>query len=154
MTTEDPKTEIEVPKSRAPEPRPDARHRKLRKIGGLLAGFAADRRLVIARHGQSVYARRFVRGANAGLIGLTAEVPDPRTRTPKPSFFQSPRSRSIRWSASSSIIRSQFAQAKRRQFRYNGPMNWDRDWYPYAVAVAVAIAVAVSFWFFAMWLGG
>ncbi len=41
MTTEDPKTEIEVPKSRAPEPTPDARRRKLRKIGGLLAGFAA-----------------------------------------------------------------------------------------------------------------
>ena len=41
MTTEDPKTEIEVPKSRVPEPSSDARHRKLRKIGGLLAGFAA-----------------------------------------------------------------------------------------------------------------
>jgi TolB-like protein/Tfp pilus assembly protein PilF len=41
MTTDDPKTEIEVPKSRAPEPTPDARRRKLRKIGGLLAGFAA-----------------------------------------------------------------------------------------------------------------
>ncbi len=46
-------------------------------------GPAADRRLVIARHGNSVYARRLVRGANAGVIGLTAEVPDPRTRTPK-----------------------------------------------------------------------
>jgi adenylate cyclase len=41
MTTEDPKTESEVPKSRAPEPMPDARRWKLRKIGGLLAGFAA-----------------------------------------------------------------------------------------------------------------
>ncbi len=41
MTTEDPKTEIEVPKSRAPEPKPDARRRKLRKIGGLIAGAAA-----------------------------------------------------------------------------------------------------------------
>ena len=41
MTTEDPKTEIEVPDSRAPEPKPDARRRKFRKIGGLLAGFAA-----------------------------------------------------------------------------------------------------------------
>lgn len=46
-------------------------------------GPAADRRLVIARHGSAAYARRFVRGANAGVIGLTAEVPDPRTRTPK-----------------------------------------------------------------------
>ena len=41
MTTEDPKTEIEVPKSRAPEPKPDARRRTLRKIGGLIAGAAA-----------------------------------------------------------------------------------------------------------------
>ena len=41
MTTEDPKTEIEVPKSGAPEPKPDARRRKLRKIGGLVAGVAA-----------------------------------------------------------------------------------------------------------------
>jgi hypothetical protein len=46
-------------------------------------GPAADRRLVIARHASAVYARRLVRGANAGVIGLTAEVPDPRTRTPK-----------------------------------------------------------------------
>jgi len=46
-------------------------------------GPVADRRLVIARHGSATYARRFVRGANAGVIGLTAEVPDPRTRTPK-----------------------------------------------------------------------
>ena len=46
-------------------------------------GPVADRRLVIARHGSATYARRFVRGANAGIIGLTAEVPDPRTRTPK-----------------------------------------------------------------------
>ena len=41
MTTEDPKTEIEVLKSGAPEAKPDARRRKLRKIGGLVAGFAA-----------------------------------------------------------------------------------------------------------------
>ena len=41
MTTEDPKTEIEVPRSGAPEPKPDARRRKLRKIGGLIAGAAA-----------------------------------------------------------------------------------------------------------------
>ncbi len=46
-------------------------------------GPAADRRLVIARHGNAVYARRLVRGANTGVIGLTAEVPDPRARTPK-----------------------------------------------------------------------
>jgi len=41
MTTEEPKTAIEVPASRAPEPKPDARRRMLRKIGALLAGFAA-----------------------------------------------------------------------------------------------------------------
>jgi energy-coupling factor transporter ATP-binding protein EcfA2 len=50
-------------------------------------GPAADRRLVIARHGSVAYARRLVRGANAGFIGLTAEVPDPRTRTPKTIFL-------------------------------------------------------------------
>ena len=42
MTMEDLKTEIEVPKSRAPEPKPDARRRKLRKIGGVIAGAAAE----------------------------------------------------------------------------------------------------------------
>jgi hypothetical protein len=46
-------------------------------------GPAADRRLVIARHGSATYARRIVRNSDAGFIGLTAEVPDPRTRTPK-----------------------------------------------------------------------
>ena len=46
-------------------------------------GAATDRQLVIARHGSAVYARRVVRGVNAEVIGLTAEVPDPRTRTPK-----------------------------------------------------------------------
>ena len=48
-----------------------------------VSGPAADRQLVIARHGSAVYARRLVRGVGAGVIGLTAEVPDPRTRTPK-----------------------------------------------------------------------
>jgi hypothetical protein len=47
----------------------------------------ADRRLVIARHANAVYARRFVRGANSAVIGLTAEVPDPRTKTPKTVFL-------------------------------------------------------------------
>jgi hypothetical protein len=42
----------------------------------------ADRRLVIARHTNAVYARRFVRGANAGVIGLTAEVPEPHHHEP------------------------------------------------------------------------
>lgn len=46
-------------------------------------GPAADRRLVIARHGTAVYARRLVRSTSTGVIGLTAEVPDPRARTPK-----------------------------------------------------------------------
>ena len=46
-------------------------------------GPAADRLLVIARHGNATYARRLVRGADASVIGLTAEVPDPRTKTPK-----------------------------------------------------------------------
>ena len=46
-------------------------------------GPAADRLLVIARQGSATYARRLVRGANADIIGLTAEVPDPRPRAPK-----------------------------------------------------------------------
>lgn len=46
-------------------------------------GPAADRRLVIARHQNGVYARRVVRSENAEAIGLTADVLDPRTRSPK-----------------------------------------------------------------------
>jgi hypothetical protein len=53
-----------------------------------MPGPAADRRLVIARHGSVTYARRLVRDASAGIIGLTAEVPDPRTRTPKTIFLR------------------------------------------------------------------
>ncbi len=43
MIMEDLKTEIEVPKSGAPEPKPDARRRKLTKIGALTtaAGYGA-----------------------------------------------------------------------------------------------------------------
>lgn len=46
-------------------------------------GPAPDRGLVIARYGGSVYARRLVRSVNAGVVGLTAEIPDPRPRAPK-----------------------------------------------------------------------
>jgi hypothetical protein len=52
-----------------------------------MPGPAADRRLVIARHGSAVYARRILRSTNEGIIGLTAEIPDPRTRTPKTVFL-------------------------------------------------------------------
>ncbi|QND62113.1 AAA family ATPase [Mesorhizobium huakuii] len=48
---------------------------------------SADRRLVIARHSKDIYARRLVRSANGGLIGLTAEIPDPRIRNPKTVFL-------------------------------------------------------------------
>lgn len=49
---------------------------------------SADRRLVIARHGKDIYARRLVRSANGGgLVGLTAETPDPRIRNPKTVFL-------------------------------------------------------------------
>jgi adenylate cyclase len=41
MTTEDPKTEIEVPRPSAPEPKPSGRRWTLKKIGGLIAAFAA-----------------------------------------------------------------------------------------------------------------
>jgi hypothetical protein len=47
----------------------------------------ADRRLVIARHGTTTYARRLVRSASSNVIGLTAEVPDPRTKSPKTIFL-------------------------------------------------------------------
>jgi hypothetical protein len=46
----------------------------------------ADRCLVIARHGQDIYARRFLRSEGSTLIGLTAETPDPR-RSPKTKFL-------------------------------------------------------------------
>nr|WP_249809700.1 ATP-binding protein [Bradyrhizobium sp. 139] len=52
-----------------------------------LPGPVADRRLVIARYGSTTYARRLVRGANSDVIGLTAEVPDPRSRAPKTIFL-------------------------------------------------------------------
>ncbi len=52
-----------------------------------IPGPVADRRLVIARHGSATYARRLVRGANSNVIGLTAEVLDPRFRAPKTIFL-------------------------------------------------------------------
>ncbi|RWB04401.1 MAG: hypothetical protein EOQ39_00840 [Mesorhizobium sp.] len=50
-------------------------------------GLVLDRRLVIARHGQSIFARRFLRSKGSDIVGLTAEVPDPRSRTPPTVFF-------------------------------------------------------------------
>jgi hypothetical protein len=52
-----------------------------------IPGPVTDRGLVIARHRSDVYARRLVRDVNASIIGLTAEILDPRTRTPKTIFF-------------------------------------------------------------------
>jgi hypothetical protein len=52
-----------------------------------MPGPAVDRSLVIARSGNATYARRLVRGATGELVGLTADVPDPRTRTPKTIFL-------------------------------------------------------------------
>jgi hypothetical protein len=52
-----------------------------------IPGPPADRQLAIARHGGATFARRVVRGVNAEIIGLTAEVPDPRVRSPKTIFF-------------------------------------------------------------------
>jgi hypothetical protein len=57
-------------------------------IVNAVPGPAADRRLVVARHANSVYARRFLRGANSSVIGLTADIPDPRTRNPKTVFLR------------------------------------------------------------------
>jgi hypothetical protein len=47
-----------------------------------LPGPVSDRRLVIARHGVSILARRLLRSKGSDVIGLTAEIPDPRTRSP------------------------------------------------------------------------
>jgi hypothetical protein len=52
-----------------------------------IPGPAMDRQLAIVRYKNSIYARRVVRDVNAKLVGLTAEVPDPRTRNPKTLFF-------------------------------------------------------------------
>jgi hypothetical protein len=46
-----------------------------------------DRRLVVARHGSAIYARRLVRPQHGNIIGLTAEIPDPRERSPKTIFL-------------------------------------------------------------------
>ena len=46
-------------------------------------GPVEDRRLVIARTAQSVFARRLVKAKGAEIVGLTADTPDPRTRAPK-----------------------------------------------------------------------
>ncbi|MDP3142374.1 MAG: hypothetical protein Q8N14_00280, partial [Candidatus Omnitrophota bacterium] len=50
-------------------------------------GPAIDRDLVIARYGSATRARRLMRDVNAEFIGLTAEVPDPRTKSPKTLFL-------------------------------------------------------------------
>ena len=60
-------------------------------------GPAADRQLVIARHGGATYARRLVRGADSRVIGLTAEVPDPGLGLRRPSFFLKQSSRFTKW---------------------------------------------------------
>ena len=52
-----------------------------------LPGPVLDRRLVIARHGKAVYARRFLRSKGSNLVGLTAEVLDPRRRIPTTLFL-------------------------------------------------------------------
>jgi hypothetical protein len=52
-----------------------------------LPGPVFDRRLVIARHGEAVFARRLLRSKGSDLIGLTPETPDPRTRSPATIFL-------------------------------------------------------------------
>jgi hypothetical protein len=52
-----------------------------------LPGPVLDRRLVIARHGKAVYARRVLRSKDLNIIGLTAEVLDPRSRSPTTLFL-------------------------------------------------------------------
>jgi hypothetical protein len=41
-----------------------------------------------------------------------------------------------------------------QQIRYNGRMDWDKDWTLYAAAVAVPVAIALGLWFFSVWIDG
>ena len=47
-----------------------------------------DRRLVVARREQAVYARRLLRSQGSDVVGLTAEIPDPRIKSPKTIFVE------------------------------------------------------------------
>ena len=47
-----------------------------------------DRRLVVARREQAIYARRLLRSQGSDVVGLTAEIPDPRVRSPKTIFVE------------------------------------------------------------------
>ncbi len=47
-----------------------------------------DRRLVVARAGKKIYARRLLRSQGSDFVGLTAELPDPRVRNPKTIFVE------------------------------------------------------------------
>ena len=46
-----------------------------------------DRRLVIARYGDKSFARRLLKSTDSNMVGLTAEIPDPRTKTPRTLFL-------------------------------------------------------------------
>lgn len=50
-----------------------------------------DRRLVVARREQAIYARRLLRSQGSDIVGLTAEIPDPRVRSPKSIFVEEAR---------------------------------------------------------------
>lgn len=50
-----------------------------------------DRRLVVARREQAIYARRLLRSQGSDIVGLTAEIPDPRVRSPKTIFVEETR---------------------------------------------------------------
>ena len=50
--------------------------------------FIEDRRLVISRHIEKIYARRLLRPENDNLIALSAEALDPTKRCPKTVFFR------------------------------------------------------------------
>jgi hypothetical protein len=52
-----------------------------------LPGPSADRRLVVARHGNRTYARRLLKGEADWPVALTADIPDPRNRAPKTIFL-------------------------------------------------------------------
>lgn len=82
-----------------------------------LPGQAADRRLAIVGHGNSIHARRSVRCANARILDRATESPDPCTTTPKPPFSPSRRRQLTNWWEPSLKTPSRLRRVHRNRFR-------------------------------------
>ena len=48
-------------------------------------------RIIPIRTAMMIYARRLLRSQGSDIVGLTAEIPDPRVRSPKPIFVEEAR---------------------------------------------------------------